>query len=809
MNFVTSHRGWAVFLGIVMMIWSFRPSAERLELAIYSQLSGLLPDISIPADSHIVTVAETADSHAVLARVLERLIAVRPAAIGILFPLQQAQTTLSATTREQLLQAMAASGADTAALGAELDPDTALATLLATDRIILARPQPQPDTADTLPAQALAAPTGLLTTVLRLGYGPPPSAASPTQPISLQFPYLEKASLGWLPASTASVAALPLLLRHDDHYLPGFQLQLLARSREQALDVEALQLQLTQAPLIAGFATDAGYRVYPRLPAELAPLPVLTGEAILGGRFPPAALRDRLILIGTPAQLAATVRVPGGTALSYLEWQAHALNALQANALVNVPHWAHGAQRLALLGVCLYLYLLPGRLRGRLGLLSGGVLVLLIANTGVWLLFNNIWLPLTLPVLYLLAGQLLLWWRHEWRRGHRLLMEQRDSARVELAANLREQGRLDDALAKLGGCAPREGVLEGLYELGLEFERRRQYPRALTVYQRIASVRPRFRDIGERIQRQRAVTNLGTPALPAAPGLAATTLLVDDPKVERPLLGRYSLQRELGRGAMGTVYLGHDPRIGRTVAIKTLPLSEEFESAQLEEVRRRFYQEAETAGRLSHPHIVTIYDVGEDRDLAYIAMDYIPGVNLDEYIRPDNLLPLHEVFTIGIKVAEALDYAHAQKVVHRDVKPANILYDRDSGQIKVTDFGIAHLADHSKTRTGTVLGSPYYMSPEQIAGKRLDGRSDLFSLGVTLYQLFSGYLPFEGENMAALMYQITNQKPRSIRKLRSDLPACVPRILNKALEKDPADRFESGRAMAEALARCASQSGHA
>jgi serine/threonine-protein kinase len=271
-------------------------------------------------------------------------------------------------------------------------------------------------------------------------------------------------------------------------------------------------------------------------------------------------------------------------------------------------------------------------------------------------------------------------------------------------------------------------------------------------------------------------------------------------------LGRYEIERELGRGAMGTVYLGRDPRIGRTVAIKTLPLSEEFDSTQIDEVRRRFFQEAETAGRLSHPSIVTVYDAGEEHDLAYIAMDYIQGDSLDQHIRLDELMPLKDVFTVGIQVAEALGYAHEQNVVHRDVKPGNIIYDNDKGQLKVTDFGIACLTDNSKTRTGTILGSPYYMSPEQIAGKKVDGRSDLFSLGVTLYQLFTGKLPFEGDSLTNLMYQIANDKPVSVRKVRSELPACLTRIINKSLEKKPANRYDHGQAMADALKRCAEQS---
>ena len=199
---------------------------------------------------------------------------------------------------------------------------------------------------------------------------------------------------------------------------------------------------------------------------------------------------------------------------------------------------------------------------------------------------------------------------------------------------------------------------------------------------------------------------------------------------------------------------------------------------------------------------MTIFDAGEEHDLAYIAMDYIEGSSLENYTFPEDLLPIEDVFKIGIGVAEALDYAHKKAVVHRDIKPGNIIYNPDNDTLKVTDFGIACLIDSNKTRTGTVLGSPSYMSPEQLAGKKVDGRSDIFSLGITLYQLFTGELPFNADSMAALAYKITNEKHKSVRRARPELPPCLSRIINRALEKNPKQRFSNGSVMAEALRRC-------
>jgi serine/threonine-protein kinase len=250
---------------------------------------------------------------------------------------------------------------------------------------------------------------------------------------------------------------------------------------------------------------------------------------------------------------------------------------------------------------------------------------------------------------------------------------------------------------------------------------------------------------------------------------------------------------------MGVVYLGRDPKINRIVAIKTMALSQEFEEDELKEVKERFFREAETAGRLNHPNIVTIFDAGEEHDLAYIAMEFLKGKDLVPYTKPGNLMPLAKVMDI---VADALSYAHQNNVVHRDIKPANIMYEPESDTVKVTDFGIARITDSSKTKTGMVLGTPSYMSPEQLAGKKIDGRSDLFSLGVTLYQLVSGKLPFEGESMAQLMFKIANEPHPPVRELAPQVPECLAAIIDKALAKDFTQRYQTGAEMAADLRAC-------
>jgi len=264
-------------------------------------------------------------------------------------------------------------------------------------------------------------------------------------------------------------------------------------------------------------------------------------------------------------------------------------------------------------------------------------------------------------------------------------------------------------------------------------------------------------------------------------------------------LGRYQILHELGKGAMGVVYRARDPMINREVALKSIPLADEFEGADLEDARAKFFREAEMAGRLSHPHIVTIYDAGEDRGTAYIAMELLRGRHLVEYTHAEHLFPTALALEIVARLADALNYAHQQHVVHRDIKPANVMYEPSRGDLKITDFGIARLTDSNRTRTGIVLGTPSFMSPEQLQGRAVTGSSDLFSLAITLYQLLTGVLPFRADSMPALMLKIVQEPHPRIRMVRPDLPAGLDEFFARALAKDPAGRIESGAAFAQAL----------
>ncbi len=274
-----------------------------------------------------------------------------------------------------------------------------------------------------------------------------------------------------------------------------------------------------------------------------------------------------------------------------------------------------------------------------------------------------------------------------------------------------------------------------------------------------------------------------------------------DPRTLEPQrrIGSYLIERDIGRGAMGAVLLCRDERTGEVVALKTMALGREFHGEALTEARERFFREAEMAGRLQHPDIVVVREAGEQDGTAYIAMELLSGSDLSEFTQPTRLLPVPAVLGIVARVAKALAYAHRQGVTHRDIKPANIMVELKSGMVKVTDFGIARIIDSTQTRTGLVLGTPSFMSPEQMAGARVDGRSDLYALGVTLFQLLTGALPHSPDSMAELIRSIANDVAPDVRTLRPELPAALADIVALALEKRPEVRYADGEALAADL----------
>ena len=413
--------------------------------------------------------------------------------------------------------------------------------------------------------------------------------------------------------------------------------------------------------------------------------------------------------------------------------------------------------------------------------------------------FANIWLPLGLPGQFLLGAYFIMLLQLKNELHTLNIKDQLHQTALEFASSMSDADTDQKVLTLLKHCKPCPETFELAYRYAQAQESKRFYDTAKQAYQLIYSHDKGFKEVAQRLEDTKAAAARKNALSQHTPLPLEATMIVES-GIRLPTLGRYQIIRELGRGAMGVVYLGEDPKIARKVAIKTLPY-QQFAPDQLQELRERFFREAKAAGRLSHPNIVTVYDVGEEKDLAFIAMDYVEGTALDAHCRQDRLLPVETVYSIVLQVAEALSYAHQNKIVHRDIKPSNLLYNAETNQVKVSDFGIARMSDESKTKTGQVMGSPVYMAPEQLKGAKVSGAADIFSLGATLYQLLTGSTPFKADSLPELTIKIMSKKHKSVRDMRPDLPASAVRITNRALHKDPSKRFANAEEMASQLRR--------
>ena len=611
--------------------------------------------------------------------------------------------------------------------------------------------------------------------------------------------------LNTLPDIDGGVRSEPLVLLHYGRYFPSISLQIAAKSLN--LEVNDIRINLAESVELGSLTikTDSQLQMNTFYYSDIQGFPAFEVDSffdVFTGKIPIEKYKDKIVLIGPTATGVGSPQVtPIDPSMAPVLTLAHSVSSILNEDFFIEPEWGVWTRLAAFLLVALYLMILMPRLKAGVAFVISLVMLLsLVAAHYIMMTNYTMWVQLMTPGAMLAIGYLLI-------TTKRFLVTERGKARSDeesaesnrmLGIAFQSQGQLDMAFEKFRKCSPvDEQVLEAMYNLALDFERKRQFNKATSVYQYMQRHDKAFRDVESRMDRAQKMEE--TVMLGSSGGHAGGTLVLDAEGVEKPMLGRYEVEKELGKGAMGIVYLGKDPKISRVVAIKTMALAQEFEEDELEEVKERFFREAETAGRLNHPNIVTIYDAGEEHDLAYIAMEFLKGHDLARYCKPDNLLKMSTVLSIVARAAEGLDFAHRQNVVHRDIKPANIMYEPESDTIKITDFGIARITDSSKTKTGMVLGTPSYMSPEQLAGKKVDGRSDLFSLGVMLYQMLSGSLPFKADSMASLMFKITNEEAADIRTIRAEVPESLAAVVNKAMTKDVDKRFQTGAEFANAL----------
>jgi CHASE2 domain-containing sensor protein/tRNA A-37 threonylcarbamoyl transferase component Bud32 len=605
------------------------------------------------------------------------------------------------------------------------------------------------------------------------------------------------AHLNQLPDVDGAVRQEPLLINYFGKAVPSMSLLIAVKSLN--LSPSDIKLNVGESVQIGKLVikTDDAALMLPQFYKGKDGRPAFAVDSfydVLSGKIPASKYTDKIVIIGaTAAGVGTQFATPAGPGLSPAETIAHITSSILSEHFIVQPGWGVWATLGVLLLVVAYLTAgLPRLTAGKAALVTLGLFVLLLVVEFGLLSAAATWLKLVFPAALLIIGHLALTTKRFLMTEAGKFKSDEESAETNrmMGLALQGQGQLDMAFDRFRRVPFTDALMDNMNNLALDFERKRQFNKAQAVYEHMATYNKDHKDLQSKLNRAKNLSE--TVILGGGGAHPGGTMLLDGGGVEKPMLGRYQVEKELGKGAMGVVYLGKDPKIGRVVAIKTMALSQEFEGEELEDARERFFREAETAGRLQHQNIVTIFDAGEEHDLAYIAMEFLKGKDLADVTKSGQLLPMPKVLSIVARVAEALAYAHKQNVVHRDIKPANIMYDLETDSVKVTDFGIARITDSSKTKTGLVLGTPSFMSPEQLAGKKVDGRSDLYSLGVMLFQMLAGVLPFRGESMAELMYKIANEPAPDIRIIRNEISDRLADVVALSLSKRPEVRYQDG-----------------
>ncbi len=594
--------------------------------------------------------------------------------------------------------------------------------------------------------------------------------------------------------SDGIVRKVPLLLTYQKRDFLSFALQVArkytgGRLRDLKAGSAGVELKPIQIP------TEKNHQMYIDYSGRKANIQQFSFFDVINGKIPPDTFRKKIVLVGITAEgLSPRFKTPVESNVSAIEIEANVVENIINSKYISRPSWVFALEILALLYFGFFLLFVIPKVTPRIGAMILGIfLITWIGASLILFVATGIWLKVLAPVILSFIGFTLA------ARNRRMAEKQDENAQLNksLGLALQGQGMLDMAYEKLLKCPIKDKAVQKLlYNLGLDFERKRMFNKALSVYRHIMQAGS-FKDVKVRIKRLVALEE--TLVMSAVSTNRKTNILLQE-GTTKPTLGRYEILQELGQGAMGKVYLGRDPSIQRQVAIKTLNYGD-IAADELSDVKARFFREAEAAGKLSHPNIVTIYDVGEDHDTAYIAMELLDGNDLTHYCRPDSLLPVKRVFNVISGVAEALGYAHSRQVVHRDIKPANIML-MDNDQVKVADFGIARVMSSSKTQTGVIFGTPNYMSPEQAGGKKVDGRSDLFSMGAVFYELLTGKRPFVGDSLTAVLYAVSNTEYVPLNEIAPKTPPGCVEIIDRLLAKGISKRYQSASQVIKEIQLC-------
>ena len=626
---------------------------------------------------------------------------------------------------------------------------------------------------------------------------PPSAETGGSQELHLPFQGLAEAAMGFghddfLRGQRTEGIASPLYIHWKGSLFPSYALRLALAYWEQApsktvVEQNQLRLRAESIPLWKG-------KMLVKFLRGFSELERLSFSDVLDGQKR-SSMKGKIVLIGTNFGDARKIlRTPISATISEDQFNGFVLDNLLNRRYLSRPAFMVFVEMgtLFLLGlVGAFLFPRMGQIR-RLSITLGVVVAVavcgfvLLARWEMWFRMSTVLIGFLVIYAFVSVSQFFF--------RVRMSRESIETNRL-LGLNFQNQGLLDLALEKFRILPLDPETKDLIYNLGLEYEQKRLINKALSVYEYV-NRGGGFRDLDVRIPKLKEVDKSST----MGGHLRAREASVLDEAAAEELtrIGRYEILQALGRGSMGLVYKALDPKINRLLAIKTIRFSDEFDEDVIQEIKERFFREAEIAGQLSHPSIVTIHDMGEDQDLTYMAMEYLEGENLERFITKKNLLPLRKVLSVVASVADALEFAHRADVIHRDIKPANIMLLKTGG-VKVTDFGIAKAISSSRTRTGVILGTPNYMSPEQIMGQKIDPRSDIFSLGVVFYQLLAGELPFQGDNLSSLLYQITQVKHPPLRSFNPRIPVACEQIMDKALAKTLDDRFQTAGQMAKLL----------
>ena len=523
---------------------------------------------------------------------------------------------------------------------------------------------------------------------------------------------------------------------------------------------------------------------------------------VINDKIPTSVFKNKLVLLSASAAgIINPLSTPTDATMPLGEFSAHTIASILTRSYIQQPLWSGSAELLMILIIGLVITFVLPRLKALIaGIVFWTLLGILGAGSTWFFVSKGLWIQVTYPLLQLVLGYIgvvsIKYFVTEATK-EKAEGESAENNRA-LGVSYQSQGMLDMAFDKFRRVPVDDEMKDILYNLALDYERKRQLNKAAAVFEYIEEHDPKFKDVSERKSKLIQVSETMVFGDGFLGGGGGDDDLLATATGTRPTLGRYEVIKQLGKGAMGVVYLGKDPRINRTTAIKTFRFFDDIAPEEVDKLKEKFFREAESAGTLSHPNIVTIYDAGDEHDLAYIAMEYLEGEDLEKYTKKDNLLPIRKVIDYAADIADALDYAHQKGIVHRDIKPANIMLLKN-GMVKITDFGIARITATSQTQTGVVKGTPYYMSPEQFSGEKVDGRSDIFSLGTMTYQLLTGELPFYGESPPALMHQIMNVPHPDPRKINPKIVKPLVAILNKALVKDKEKRYQRASSMSAHL----------